>query len=61
MGGTRMGIDKYNSVVNVDLKLHDIPATVSAALRSASKYPVRFVTIHCDNPNLLQNKEFFRK
>ncbi len=45
----------------LDLKLHDIPATVSGALRSASKYPVRFVTVHCDHPNLLQNKESFRK
>ena len=24
MGGTRMGVDKYNSVVNEDLKVHDI-------------------------------------
>jgi orotidine-5'-phosphate decarboxylase len=45
----------------LDLKLHDIPATVSGALRSASKYPVRFITIHCDHPNLLQDKESFRK
>ncbi len=45
----------------LDLKLHDIPATVSGALRSASKYPVRFVTVHCDHPNLLQNKEPFRE
>ena len=45
----------------LDLKLHDIPATVSGALRSASKYPVRFITVHCDHPNLLQNKESFRK
>ncbi len=45
----------------LDLKLHDIPATVSGALRSASKYPIRFVTVHCDHPNLLQNKESLRK
>jgi orotidine-5'-phosphate decarboxylase len=44
----------------LDLKLHDIPATVSGALRSVSKYPVRFVTIHCDHPNLLQNQELIR-
>ena len=24
MGGTRMGIDKFNSVINKDLKVHDI-------------------------------------
>ena len=24
MGGTRMGTDKYKSVVNTDLKIHDI-------------------------------------
>ena len=32
----------------LDLKLHDIPATVRGALMSAAKHSVRFVTLHCD-------------
>lgn len=32
----------------LDLKLHDIPATVRGALMSAARHRVRFVTIHCD-------------
>jgi orotidine-5'-phosphate decarboxylase len=36
------------SAVNIflDLKLHDIPATVRGALRSAKKLGVRYITIH---------------
>lgn len=36
------------SVANIflDLKLHDIPATVRGALRSAGKLGVRYITIH---------------
>jgi orotidine-5'-phosphate decarboxylase len=32
----------------LDLKLHDIPATVRGALASVTKHRVRFVTVHCD-------------
>ena len=32
----------------LDLKLHDIPATVSRAFMAASSYGPEFVTIHCD-------------
>ena len=32
----------------LDLKLHDIPATMRGALRSAAGYRTRFITAHCD-------------
>jgi len=32
----------------LDLKLHDIPATVQKAFSAASRHGVRFVTVHCD-------------
>lgn len=32
----------------LDLKLHDIPATVKRAFSAARNHNVRFVTIHCD-------------
>ncbi len=32
----------------LDLKLHDIPATVKRAFLAASAYQPRFVTVHCD-------------
>ncbi|PKN63372.1 MAG: orotidine-5'-phosphate decarboxylase [Deltaproteobacteria bacterium HGW-Deltaproteobacteria-15] len=32
----------------LDLKLHDIPATVNRAFLAASSYNPRFVTVHCD-------------
>lgn len=32
----------------LDLKLHDIPATMKRALNSAMKYEPLFITVHCD-------------
>ena len=32
----------------LDLKFHDIPATVQSAFLAASKYGVKFITVHCD-------------
>lgn len=32
----------------LDLKLHDIPATVTRAFMAASAYQPQFVTVHCD-------------
>lgn len=35
----------------LDLKLHDIPATVKRAFLAASAYGPQFVTVHCDEGN----------
>jgi len=35
----------------LDLKLHDIPATVKRAFLAASAHGPRFVTVHCDEGN----------
>jgi len=34
--------------VFLDLKLHDIPATMGRAFLAASRHGVKFVTVHCD-------------
>jgi orotidine-5'-phosphate decarboxylase len=41
-------LDIGGAGIFLDLKLHDIPATVKRAFMAASKYSPRFVTIHCD-------------
>jgi len=38
--------DQSAANIFLDLKLHDIPATVRGALRSAKKLEVRYITIH---------------
>lgn len=38
--------DNSSANIFLDLKLHDIPATVRGALRSAEKLGVRYITIH---------------
>jgi orotidine-5'-phosphate decarboxylase len=41
-------LDIGGAGIFLDLKLHDIPATVKRAFMAASKYSPRFMTIHCD-------------
>jgi len=38
----------------VDLKLHDVPATVAGAVRGLARYPVTFCTVHCDSVAMLR-------
>lgn len=38
--------DKYGLDIFLDLKLHDIPSTVSKAIRSLKGLPIKFLTIH---------------
>lgn len=40
--------------VFVDLKFHDVPATVGHAIRGMSRYPVEFCTIHAGQDAMLQ-------
>lgn len=40
--------------VFVDLKFHDVPATVAATLRGLRRYPVSFCTIHGQHHGMMQ-------
>ena len=40
--------DKTQAGIFLDLKLHDIPATVKRAFLAASKFKPYFVSVHCD-------------
>ena len=46
--------DHSNADIFLDLKLHDIPATLNRALLTASKHPVRFITIHFEEGELVR-------
>jgi orotidine-5'-phosphate decarboxylase len=39
--------DHSDAEIFLDLKLHDIPATVERAVQSAAAHNVRFLTLHC--------------
>lgn len=39
--------DHSDAEIFLDLKLHDIPATVERSVKSLLNYPVRFLTVHC--------------
>jgi len=43
--------DMAGGKIFLDLKLHDIPATVKRAFLAASQYGPEFVTVHCDEGN----------
>ncbi|MFZ5875736.1 MAG: orotidine-5'-phosphate decarboxylase [Nitrospirota bacterium] len=45
--------DLSDADIFLDLKLHDIPATMRAAIAAASKPRVRFLTVHCDQADRL--------
>lgn len=51
--------DTYGVDIFLDLKLHDIPTTVSRAIESLAKLPVSFLTIHlsCGRQALLRAVE----
>ena len=40
--------DRSDAGIFLDLKFHDIPATVKSAFLAASAYGVAFTTVHCD-------------
>ncbi|MFZ5862058.1 MAG: orotidine-5'-phosphate decarboxylase [Nitrospirota bacterium] len=49
--------DLGDADVFLDLKLHDIPATVRAAIAAASRPRVRFLTVHCEQSDSLSGPD----
>ena len=47
--------DNSDADIFLDLKLHDIPATLSRALISAATHNVKYVTIHLEEGEALSN------
>ncbi|MFQ5483560.1 MAG: orotidine-5'-phosphate decarboxylase [Nitrospinaceae bacterium] len=46
--------EKTGAGIFLDLKLHDIPATVRLAVAAAGRHPIRFLTVHCEGgPDML--------
>ena len=53
--------DHSTADIFLDLKLHDIPATVRGALKSAEKLGVRYITIHSmEGEAILEASKEFR-
>ncbi len=53
--------DNSDADIFLDLKLHDIPATVQKALDSASAHGVRYLTVHsCEGSAMLKTAEEMR-
>lgn len=45
---------KRGKKIFADLKFHDVPATVTGAVRGLAQWPVTFATIHCDSRAMLE-------
>ncbi len=45
---------KRGKRIFVDLKLHDVPATVAGAVRGLAGYPITFATVHADSRAMLE-------
>ena len=47
-------LDQRNKKVFVDLKFHDVPATVASAVRGLTRYPVSLCTLHSSSRAMLE-------
>ncbi len=47
-------LDRRGKKVFADLKFHDVPATVAAAVKGLARYPVAFCTIHSGSRAMLE-------
>ena len=52
--GVLQALAKAGKKVFVDLKFHDVPATVGHAIRGLSRYPVEFCTVHAGQQAMLE-------